>query len=57
MKVNSFFVFGLSCLFISGPGYSQDDNGNEKLNCNFAFFLGYLTRNSGRGARSKKAQN
>lgn len=32
MKINSFFVFGLSCLFISGPGYSQDDNGNEKLN-------------------------
>ena len=29
----------------------------DKVNVTSRFFLGYLTRNSGRGARSQKAQN
>ncbi|HCO9935537.1 TPA: hypothetical protein OCF48_002456 [Escherichia coli] len=55
MKVNSFFVFGLSCLFISGPGYSQDDNGNEKLNCNFAFFSGLFDAQFWAGSAQQKS--
>ncbi|MFV2503474.1 50S ribosome-binding protein YggL, partial [Escherichia coli] len=49
MHIDEFQELGFSVAWRFPEGTSEDVTSR--------FFLGYLTRNSGRGARSQKAQN